>query len=418
MTKTNLKTTVRNRATEKGIGIELFRLDALDAAAELTVEEIEAMAEPDTEAKTTAVMRIYEEIGEGMFGGGMTVKSFSDELNGFNGIKRLNVHINSLGGDTFTAQAIYSILGDFEAKKTAYIDGVAASAATIIACAADEVIARENTNYMIHNPWMVAIGTADTMRKAAEDLEAVTEPVVNVYKSKVGGKIDEDKIRRLMEDETWMTADKALEYGFVDKVRGKIRAISKASKSQILCSGRLLDVAKYGYRNVPDYPEIKSKKKITEAMNLGLDNTRPPAAKDKGKPMTREDIDAALLTTIESEARMAERTRLSALNAMNPHNDPALAEIINKARDEGKHPKDIAMDCFAVVQKQIDSSETIKSLAREAKGASGVAAGDAPIPKLFTPSTPQEEARNRFATSFVAAVKWQHPRGQSNRFEK
>jgi ATP-dependent Clp protease, protease subunit len=399
MTKTNLKAIVRNRATEKGIGIELFRCDAV-ASEELTAEEkIE-----NEEVATTAIMRIYEEIGEGFFSeGGMTVKKFSDELNSLNGIKRLNVHINSLGGDTFTAQAIYSILSDFEAKKTAYIDGVAASAATIIACAADEVIARENSNYMIHQPWMLAIGNADTMRKAAEDLDAVTEPVVNVYKAKVNGKIDEDRIMKLMEDETWMTAEKALEYGFVDKVRGKIRAISRAGKNQILCSGRLLDVAKYGYRNVPNYPEIKLKKKSPVV-------EEETAAKLKGKPlMTKEDIDAALLTQIESKAKIEERVRLCALDAMNPRNDPALTAIINKAKDDGKQPGDIALECFEIAQKQLAASATINALARDASAAGGVAAGDAPIPKIFTPLSPQEQAQKRFSASLAQAVKAQSP---------
>jgi ATP-dependent Clp protease protease subunit len=403
MIKTNLRTTVRNHATERGIGIELFRLDAEAPEAELTTEEIEALAESEDETKTTAVMRIYEEIGEDFWGGGgMTVKKFSDELNGLNGVKRLNVHINSLGGDTFTAQAIYSILSDYDAKKTAYIDGVAASAATIIACAADEVIARENSNYMIHQPWMVAVGNADTMRKAAEDLDAVTEPVVNVYKAKVNGKIDDEKIMKLMEDETWMTAERALEYGFVDKVRGKIRAISKASKNQILCSGRLLDVAKYGYKNVPDYPEVKLKKKPA---------AETVAAKEKGKTMTKDDIDAALLSQIEGEARTKERARLSALDAMNPRNDPALAEIISKARDEGKQPSDIALECFQVAQKQLASATTINALARDAKGASGVAAGDAPVSKIFTPLSPEEQAQKRFTSSLAQAVKATAPAG-------
>jgi len=414
MTKTNLKTTVRNRATERGIGIELFRLDAVDEAPELTTEEAEALNESEeANTQTTAVMRIYEEIGEDFWsGGGMTLKKFSDELNALDGVKKLNVHINSLGGDTFTAQAIYSILSDFEAKKTAYIDGVAASAATIIACAADEVVARENTNYMIHHPWMVAVGTADTMRKAAEDLEAIGEPVINVYKAQVNGKIDEEKIRKLMDDETWMTAEKALEYGFVDKVRGKIRAISRANNNQILCSGRLLDVRKYGYRNVPDYPRIRSSKKAAEPV------AATTTTKEK-KPMTKDDIDAALLTTIESEARKSERDRLTALSAMNPRNDPKLAAIIDKARDEGKRSSDIAIECLAVVQEQLALATQSSFLARDSAQVSGVAAGDAPTPKdLFRSLTAEQAAEKKFAATLAGAFKAQHPAGRSNGSDK
>jgi hypothetical protein len=95
---------------------------------------------------------------------------------------------------------------------------------------------------MIHEPWSLAVGDADTLRKAAADLDAVTVPILSVYKEQVKGKIDEANIRQLMADETWMSADEALEYGFVDEVRGKISAIAKVGKSQIMCCGQLMDV--------------------------------------------------------------------------------------------------------------------------------------------------------------------------------
>lgn len=133
--------------------------------------------------------------------------------------------------------------------------------------------------------------------------------------------------------------------------------------------------------------------------------------------MTKEDIDAALLTEIESKARTEERARLSALNAMNPKNDPALAEIIGKARDEGKQPNDIALECLAVVQSQLVSNATVNSLARDASAASGVAATDAPFAKqkLFTPLSAEQQAQARFSASLAQAVKAQHPLNGSNK---
>jgi ATP-dependent Clp protease protease subunit len=382
------------------MNFELFRLEGAQKE-NLTSEEIEAAAQAEEEIATTAIMRIYEDIGEGFFGEGITVKKFSDELNALNGVKRLNLHINSLGGDTFTAQAIYSILSDFDAKKTAYIDGVAASAATIIACAADEVIARENTNYMIHLPWMAAVGNAETMRKAAEDLDAVTEPVVNVYKTKVDSKIDEAKIMKLMEDETWMTAEKALEYGFVDKIRGKIRAISRADKNRIMCSGRLLDVARYGYKNVPEFPKLKLKKKpiVEETKKEG-----------EIKIMTREEIEPALLAQIESNARKLERERLIALDAMNPRNDAALAEIIKKAKDEEKQPSEIALECFNVASAQLAQANAQNAFARDGLAAASVPAGDAPRAKILSK---QEQAKQRVSAQIANAFKEQRPPGSA-----
>jgi hypothetical protein len=94
---------------------------------------------------------------------------------------------------------------------------------------------------------------------------------------------------------------------------------------------------------------------------------------------------------------------------MNPRNDPALAAIINKAKDDGKQPSDIALECFEVAQKQLAASATINALARDASAAGGVAAGDAPIPKIFTPLSPQEQAQKRFSASLAQAVKAQNP---------
>jgi ATP-dependent protease ClpP protease subunit len=244
MFKPYLKSIVRNGGKGRmGLGIELFRLDTVDEG-ELTAEEAEEANESKETATGTAIMRIYEEIGEDFWtGGGVTAKKFAEELDDFGEIKRLHIHINSLGGDVFTAQAIHSIIADYKgARKQSFIDGVCASAATLIACGANEVVARTNSTYMVHYPWGMCIGYAETMRKAAEDLDNVTIPIINVYKGQVGDKIDEEKIRELMADETWMDAEKALEYGFVDRIKGKIKAIAKVNKSQILCCGRLLDV--------------------------------------------------------------------------------------------------------------------------------------------------------------------------------
>lgn len=381
--KPYLRSIVRNGGKGRmGLGIELFRLDTV-AEEELTTEEAEVAEEGKEQASSTVIMRIYEEIGENFWTGeGVTAKKFAEQLEDFGDIKRLNVHINSLGGDVFAAQAIYSILCDHGSKKTSYIDGVAASAATIIACGADEVIARNNTNYMVHHPWAMAIGNADTMRKAADDLEAVTTPILSVYKDQVKGKIDEAEIIQLMDDETWMTAEQALEYGFVDKVRGKISAIAKVGKSQIMCNGQLMNVGKYHYRNLPNYPTAKA---------------QAPAAAKKTKPeretiiMTREEIEPQLLAEIQNEARTAERTRLAALDAMN---GPGLSEIVAKAKVDGLQPEAIAMQCFAATREQLTAANATSALARDAQPANGLKAGEAPVAKL-------EEDRVQKATKLI-----------------
>jgi ATP-dependent Clp protease protease subunit len=374
MTKFHLKSIVRNKGKgHQGIGVEVFRLDTEDEVT-LTEEETEIVEEQD-DTSSTAIMRIYESIGEDFWtGGGVTAKKFSDELGALGDLKRLNIHINCLGGDCFDAQAIHSIISDFDAKKTSYIDGVCASAATVIACAADEVVARHNTTYMIHNPWALCMGNAGQMRKAAEDLEKITTPIVSVYKNQVKGKIDEDKIKALMEAESWMTADEALDYGFVDKVRGKIRAIARVGKSKIFCSGVLMDAGKYGYKNIPKY-KLATEDEIVkineeENVNEGKENDNMAMTREQFKQQHPDEYQALV-----TETRTNEQARLIGLDAMMA---PGLEAIIKNAKEKGLQPNDISMECFNVTKQQLVSSNTISALKRDGAPIASIPAGDAP----------------------------------------
>lgn len=359
----------------QGIGVELFRLDAAETEEiELTDSEEEIASESGS---SVAVMRVYEQIGEDFWTGeGITVKKFANELDGLGDIKKLNIHVNCLGGDCHTAQAIHSIVKDYDCrKKTTYIDGVCASAATLIASAADEVVARHNTNYMVHYPWTICVGNASAMSKAAEDLEKLSIPIVSVYAEQCKGKSDEKKIRQLMEEETWMTADEALEYGFVDKVRGKINPIAKANKTQIFCSGQLMNFAKYKYSNFPNYPikEVKTEKEknMADVKDPGHSHSAPAV-------MTKEKLDSdfpVLLAQVREEARVEERQRIASLDAMM---GPGLETVISEAKAKGKSPNDIAIECLDITKAQLASSQKLGALNRDSAGASGIPAGDAP----------------------------------------
>lgn len=410
MIKAHLRAIVREGGKGRlGVGIEVFRLGA---AEDLTEEEEVAIDEDvgDKEKSSTAIMRIYEDIGEDFWtGGGITAKKFANDLDELGDIKRLNIHINSLGGDAATAQALYNIIGDHPSKKTSYIDGVAASAATIVACGADEVIARHNTNYMVHYPWTVAMGYADELRQAADNLEKITVPIVSVYKNQVKGKIDEEKIRQLMKDETWMTADEALEWGFVDQVRGKISAIVKVSGSQIFCSGRTMNIGKYQYQNVPKYPM----QNIT-SQRVGKKDKGKIVVEDqpKGKEqMTLDELRSShpeLITSIEANARSEERIRLAALDAMA---GPGLAEVIAKAKADGNKPSDIALECFNITKEQLQSQNATNALARDGQAANSVTAGDAPNRK---PNESNKEKGTKLLVAAQSSLPSQRLRMQSN----
>jgi ATP-dependent Clp protease protease subunit len=419
--KAYLKATVRPRGARVGIGVELFRLDAAEAP-ELTEEEEEAVIEDaGGDNSGIAVMRLYEEIGENPWtGSGVTAKSFADKLDGFGEIKRLHLHINCLGGDAFAAHAMHSTIKDHKASsKTAYIDGVCASAATLVACGADRVVARYNTSYMVHYPWGVCMGDAEEMKKAAKDLEAVTVPIVNTYKKKVGNKLTEEEIHALMAEETWMTPEEALENGFVDTVRGNSKGIARVGAGRIMCSGRLMNLARYHYRNMPKWPSKRLPLTATSSSAClswptatpfepeAAAQARPKEPEKKGKQeMKIEEIAPELLAQIQAEARTVERARLEALDAMA---GPGLDEIIKKAKADGKQPNDIALEALAVTKAQLNSAQTTSALARDAAGARSVPAGDAPMA-----GKPKEKPEAKGARFMVNAFKIQKPRGLAN----
>ena len=138
---------------------------------------------------------------------GVSAQSFVEEIKEYEG-KELAIHINSLGGEVFDGMAIYSIIQRRKAKTTVYIEGIAASIASVIALAADEVIMSENSLLMIHNAWGGTQGDASEMRKQADVLDKITNEIAEIYVKKTN--LPYDEIIRLMSDETWLTAEEAV----------------------------------------------------------------------------------------------------------------------------------------------------------------------------------------------------------------
>jgi ATP-dependent Clp protease protease subunit len=132
------------------------------------------------------------------------------------GNKPVTVRIHSGGGDVFAASAIRAMIMDYPGKVTTRIDGLCASAATYVAMAGDIVKMQDSGFFMIHDPWTVAIGSEDELKKVVELLKSVKQGIVETYQGKT--KLAADKLARMMSAETWMTAQEALGYGFVDEV--------------------------------------------------------------------------------------------------------------------------------------------------------------------------------------------------------
>lgn len=128
----------------------------------------------------------------------------------------ITVWINSPGGDCVAAAQIYNMLMDYKGNVTVKIDGIAASAASVIAMAGTEVLMSPVSTMMIHNPATVAMGDHNDMQKAIEMLNEVKESIINAYEIKTG--LSRAKLSHLMDSETWMNANKAVELGFADGI--------------------------------------------------------------------------------------------------------------------------------------------------------------------------------------------------------
>jgi ATP-dependent Clp protease, protease subunit len=151
---------------------------------------------------------------ETWFGDEVTPKLFKSELESSQG--DVTIWINSPGGDVFAAAQIYNMLMDYHGNVNVKIDGIAASAASVIAMAGTRVLMSPVAMMMIHNPMTVAIGDSKEMQKASEMLSEVKESIINAYEIKTG--LARSKISHLMDAESWFNAKKAVELGFADEI--------------------------------------------------------------------------------------------------------------------------------------------------------------------------------------------------------
>ena len=151
---------------------------------------------------------------ETWYGDEVTPKLFKDEL--LSGEGDITVWINSPGGDVFAAAQIYNMLMDYKGNVTVKIDGIAASAASVIAMAGTRVLVSPVSMMMIHNPMTVAMGDTAEMQKAIEMLGSVKDSIINAYEIKTG--LSRTRLSHLMDAETWMDANKAVELGFADEI--------------------------------------------------------------------------------------------------------------------------------------------------------------------------------------------------------
>lgn len=176
--------------------------------------------------ENAATVWLYDEIGPW----GVTAKMFADELKAAGNIQRINVQINSPGGDVFDGLAIYNALVKHAATVDVEIDGYAASIASIIAMAGDTIRIADNAMMMIHNPWTIAMGEASDFRKTADTLDQVRDQLIKTYAKRTGQSAE--ALGQMMDAETWLESGPAVEQGFADEVLGEQRLAASAMKAE------------------------------------------------------------------------------------------------------------------------------------------------------------------------------------------
>ena len=174
-------------------------------------------ADESNTADTTTVRTLYLNgviAAESWLDDDVTPQLFKDELE--SGTGDIEVWLDSPGGDVMAATQIYNMLKNYNGKVTVKIDSLAASAASVVAMAGDEILMSPLSLMLVHNPLTVAAGNVDDMQKAIDMLDEVKESIINAYELKTG--LSRAKISHLMDCETWLSAKKAVELHFADGI--------------------------------------------------------------------------------------------------------------------------------------------------------------------------------------------------------
>lgn len=263
-------------------------------------------------------IRLYGEVcGDGYdYWSGRTIESktsqnyFAEKLDEYKDVKEIRLYINSEGGSVEQGYGIYANLSRHPANKICYIDGFANSIASVIAMACDKIIMYPNSIMGIHNISEIVYGNAAELRKTADDLDKIMEGNREIYLQRSGGKITLEELTKLLDDETFLTADECLKYGFCDEIDGNTSAdnevIEKATQSLVASAKERLSVIS-GIHNIAanlkpegkntvesnisgNLETIKNIRQITRTLNDSV-----PAV------LADDDILACMLKTFESK---------------------------------------------------------------------------------------------------------------------
>ncbi len=277
----------------------------------------------------SAELMLYGDIAESFWGDTISAKEVTEYLADLD-VENIDVYINSNGGVVDTAIAINNALRRHKAKVTVNIDGIAASAATLITCAGDIVRMPKNALFMIHNPSTIAMGDSEEMRKQADVLEKYKNSITETYLQKVN--IDKEKLSELMDNETWLNAEEALEYGFIDEIIEN--ADIQVVENKVISNNMVFNMAEF--------------------KNFNVDKNIKNNGKGSGK-MTKDEIKAQfpdIYAEIVNEGKeigvKEERTRIQEIENLGYNH-----EVVDKAKfEEPKNARDLALEIVSLMKQE------------------------------------------------------------------
>jgi ATP-dependent Clp protease protease subunit len=244
-------------------------------------------------------LKLYGQIGQEI-----TDESFIQDLHKMSG--DFTLRINSPGGGVFQGYAIYNALKEYNGKITIHIDGVAASMASVICLAGHKVVMAKNAMYMIHNPQMSAYGDSQKMKKNADFLDKIKSILVEAYFEKTS--IEKNELSTMLDNETWLNADEALEYGFIDEIKNNVltKTVNNlAIKPKEVFACYVINKSKYMKTEILKLLDLKegtSEDEVLEAIKKLMKQK-----KEEEKP-TKEEIDD-LLNMAEQEKKITPNLR-------------------------------------------------------------------------------------------------------------
>lgn len=287
-------------------------------------------------AKNSGEITIYGYISEyDWWDEDVTPQQFNEDLASLGDVDELNIRINSGGGSVTAGVAIHSMLKRHKAKVTVYVDGWAASIASIIAMAGDRIVMGKGSMMMIHNPSSGAWGEAKDLRKQADVLDQVRESLLDVYETRTGKSRDE--LTELLDAETWFTASQAVENGFADEVEDSLPVVASMRNGKAFFNGVAFDFSKF--KNAPKLPEAKPHTGgVVQGRHAALENEMiiplSMLKKEGQNTMDLKELQAKypeLYNQVLNAGVEQERARIQAIDALN---FPGSDEMKNKAKYE------------------------------------------------------------------------------------